>query len=210
MTVAALKALRDAGSLDPQCHYVVTDFVQGTTLAGPNLVELHAVSASVLALEAKVWTPYDNEAWAGLFDIDRGTVGQLIELRDNLNNVVRDTTGTSAILGTFPWGTATWSENEFDSVTLTNPATARTVTGSRVANSTVDMTGWTTGSITTSKIENISTVTTGNVMTLNNAHVYGTTLTGAATGSITVQQHSRLFLTTVINDSGSLKAINGA
>jgi hypothetical protein len=208
MTVTELRALRDAGSLDPQCHYVVTSFVQGTTLAGPNLVELHAVSPSALALEAKVWTPYDDEAWAGLYDIDRGTEGQLIELRDNLNNVVRDTTGTSAILGTFPWGTPTWSENEFDSVTLTAPATARVVTGNRIANSTVDMTGWATGSITTSKIESSSIVTTGATMTIAASHVQGTTLTGAATGSITVQQHSRLFLSALINDPGSLKAFN--
>lgn len=208
MTVAALRALRDAGGLDPQCHYIVTDWVQGTTLAGPNTVELHAVNASVLALEAKVFTPYDNEAWAGLFDIDRGTVGQLIELRDNLNNVVRDTTGTSPILGTFPWGTATWSENEFDSVTLTAPATARTVAGNRIANSTVDMTGWASGFITASKIENSSVVTTGNVMTISNSHIHGTTLTGAATGSITVQTSSRLFASSVINDPGSLRTFS--
>ncbi|WP_030236774.1 hypothetical protein [Streptomyces sp. NRRL S-350] len=208
MTAAALRALRDAGGLDPQCHYVLTDFTQGATLAGPNLVELHAVNASTLALEAKVFTPYDNNGWAGLYDIDRGAVGQLIELRDNLNNVVRDSTGTSPILGTFPWGTALWSENEFDSVTLTAPATARVVTGNRVANSTLDMTGWASGNMTASKIENSSVVTTGNVMSITNSHLHGTTVTGAATGSILIQASSRLFSSSVINDPGSLKTVS--
>ncbi|KPI33267.1 hypothetical protein OV450_1355 [Actinobacteria bacterium OV450] len=207
MTVAALIALRDAGSLDPQCHYIVTDWVQGATLAGPNTVELHAVTASVLALEAKVWTPYDNEAWAGLFDIDRGAVGQMIELRDNLNNVVRDTTGTSPILGTFPWGTATWSENEFDSVTLTAPATARSVTGSRIANSTVNMTGWASGFITNARIENASNVTTGPTMTVSNSQLHGSIVTNSGTGGITVQSGSRLYQATLVNDPGSVKNI---
>lgn len=207
MTVAALIALRDAGGLDVQCHYVVTDWVQGTTLAGPNLVELHATAPNVLALEAKVFTPYDNEAWAGMFDIDRGAVGQMIELRDNLNNTVKDSSGTSPIVGTFPWGTATWLENEFDSVTLTNAATARSVTNCRVANSTVNMAGWTAGSWANCKIEAASNITTGPTMTLNGSQLSGATLTNNGTGGITVQSNSGVYQSLLINDLGSVKNI---
>ncbi|MCY0957740.1 hypothetical protein [Streptomyces sp. H27-H5] len=204
MTRDQVVALRDSGQLRVDCHYVVSDFVQGTTLPGPNLVELHAVSPNALSMEAKVFTPYDNVAWLGVYDIDRGTVGVMIELRDNLNNTVRDTT-TGAIVGVFPWGTAGWSENYLDSVTLTAPATARAVTGNTITNSTVDMTGWTTGAFTTSRIEG-STVTTGGNMSLTRAIVTGlSTLTGAATGSITVSNGVVEGNSSVINDVGSAK-----
>jgi len=206
MTAAALRALRDAGGLDPQCHYVVNDFSQGTTLAGPNLVELHAVNASTLALEAKVTTPYDGEAWEGLYDIDRGTVGQLVELRDNLNNVVRDTTGTSPIVGTFPWGTALWSENYLDSVTLTAPATARSFQRNTVRDSTIDMTGWTSGSWTQSDVR-ASTVTTGGTFTMTNAEAQASTVTGQqATGSITMNNGTKLYGATLVQDAGSQRS----
>lgn len=205
MTAAALIALRDAGSLDPQCHYIVTDWVQGTTLTGPNTVELHAVSASVLSLEAKVFTPYDNEGWDGLYDIDRGAVGQMIELRDNLNNTVRDTTGTSAIVGTFPWGAATWSENYFDSVTLTNPATARTVVRTTVRDSTLDMTGWTSGTVSQSEILGSTVLTTGATFTMTNSRLVNSTITGEATGSITLTAGTTAAQLTLVQDAGSLR-----
>ncbi|MXM67065.1 hypothetical protein GR925_27450 [Streptomyces sp. HUCO-GS316] len=204
MTHAQVVALRDAGQLRVDCHYVISDWVQGTTLTGPNLVELHATSPSVLSMEAKVFTPYDNEAWEGLYDIDRGTVGQLVELRDNLNNVVRDTTGTSAIVGTFPWGTALWSENYLDSVTLTAPATGRAFQRNTVKDSTLDMTGWASGSWTQSDVR-ASTVTTGATFTMTNSEAQSSTITGEATGSISLTLGTKVLNSSVLQDSGSLK-----
>lgn len=204
MTHAEVVALRDAGQLRVECHYVVEDWVQGTTLTGPNLVELHATSPSVLSMEAKVFTPYDNEAWEGLYDIDRGTVGQMIELRDNLNNVVRDTTGTSAIVGTFPWGTALWSENYLDSVTLTAPATGRAFQRNTVKDSTLDMTGWASGSWTQADVR-ASTVTTGATFTMTNSEVQSSTITGEATGSISLTLGTKVLNSLILQDSGSLK-----
>ena len=144
MTHAAVVALRDAGLLREDCVYVVSDWVQGATLPGPNLVELHAVSPNQLSMEAKVTTPNDTVAWAGLYDVDQGAVGTMQELRDNLGNVVRDA-GDGASLGAFPWGAATFTNNRITDSTLTGWAAMTGVVNNNVIDrGTVDLSGnWT-------------------------------------------------------------------
>lgn len=143
MTRAALVALRDAGELVEGCHYVISDHVQAPNLTGPNLVELHAVAPGVLSMEAKVSTPYDAVAWAGLYDVDLGT-GTLLELKDNRGNIVRDS-GDGSTVGAFPWGAVNFTHNEVIDSTLTGwSAMTGTVANNIIRRANVDLTGnWT-------------------------------------------------------------------
>ncbi|GGZ23315.1 hypothetical protein GCM10010387_15550 [Streptomyces inusitatus] len=144
MTHAAVVALRDAGLLREECTYVVSDWTQGTTLPGPNLVELHAVAGNRLSMEAKVTTPSDQVAWVGQYDIDQGAVGTMQELRDNLGNVVRDA-GDGVSVGAFPWGAANFTNNRITDSALTGwPAMTGTVNNNLIDRAAVDLSGaWT-------------------------------------------------------------------
>jgi hypothetical protein len=206
MTVAALRALRDAGSLDPQCHYEVTDWVQGTTLTGPNTVQLHAVDASTLGMEARVFTPYDSLGWDGLFDVDQGTAGTMQRLTDNLGNTVHDS-GDGASVGAFPWGLANWTENTVTDCTVTGwgAVTTGTVRRNRFTGATVNLTGAPAGAFIQDNEITASTVTvtaTGATLTLANNDVRETAnVTLNTTGNVTV-------LGAVI-DGGTFAVTNG-
>lgn len=109
MTRAALITLRDAGLLDIQCHYIITDHVQNRLIAG-TYIELHATSSNTLSMHVSVKSTYDNLAWEGRYDIDTGLVN---ELRDNRNNVV---IGATAV-GNFDWGNANYLECRVENAT---------------------------------------------------------------------------------------------
>lgn len=102
-TRAELLALRNAGLLQPSCHYILTDHVQGRLVAGTT-IELHAVAADEFSENVMVNTTYDNEAWRGIFDIDRGLV---LELQDNRNNIARGINGTEVT--NFDWGNTSYT-----------------------------------------------------------------------------------------------------
>lgn len=140
-TRAQLVALRDAGQLREGCHYVLSDWTQGATLTGPNLVELHAAAPNVLSMDAKVSTPYDGEAWVGSYDIDQGPVGTMHALADNLGNTVRDSVDGST-LGQFPWGLANVTQNDIEDSTLTGWVGTTTVVNNNVfRRAVVDLSG---------------------------------------------------------------------
>jgi len=66
-TRSALRSLRDAGGLEPSCHYIVTDFNRGTV--GSAQILLHAVDSTTLTATAMIKTSYDNIAWEGRLEI---------------------------------------------------------------------------------------------------------------------------------------------
>lgn len=175
MTRAALLALRTAAALRTECHYLVTDApVIGTAgNTSPTTVELHAVSAAELALEAKVHQTFDTEAWEGLYDIDLGAAGTFLEIRDASGNVVRSTVADAPTVQTsFPWHLTPSGQvrnNYIEESTLTGwGAIATTVRGNQISrNSTVALTGnW--GIFTDNRIEN---------STVNLLHAAGATRT---------------------------------
>lgn len=144
MTRTALIALRNASGLTKDCDYVVTDHVQGRLVAGTQ-IHLQAVSANKLSENVSVNTTYDNEAWAGIYDLDRGLV---LELHDNRNNVARGANGTE--VSNFDWGNANITNTTVDSATWTHTiGSPRIVSDLTVANlATLTTTGWAGGSIT--------------------------------------------------------------
>lgn len=144
MTRTALIALRNASGLTKDCDYVVTDHVQGRLVAGTQ-IHLQAVSANKLSENVSVNTTYDNEAWAGIYDLDRGLV---LELHDNRNNVARGANGTE--VSNFDWGNANITNTTVDSATWTHTiGSPRIVSDLTVASlATLTTTGWAGGSIT--------------------------------------------------------------
>lgn len=113
MTRAALLALRASSSLKTECHYTITDHVQGRLVAGTT-VTLHAVAANELGERAEVNTAYDNEAWVGKYDIDRALV---LELTDNRGNVAKGINGIEVT--NFDWGNVAYTNTVVDNATLT-------------------------------------------------------------------------------------------
>ncbi|AMD42761.1 hypothetical protein SEA_XKCD426_20 [Streptomyces phage Xkcd426] len=131
MTRAELLALRAAGELDIQCHYIVTDGpVIGTTgNTSPTRILMHAVSATELSTNVHVDTLFTPTAqvWPGGYDIDLGTQGSLFKLTDDFNNEVTDSDPDAPTVHVqFPWhlrGTGL-RDNRVDDCTLTGWDTA--------------------------------------------------------------------------------------
>lgn len=144
MTRVALIALRNASGLTKDCDYVVTDHVQGRLVAGTQ-IHLQAVSANKLSENVSVNTTYDNEAWAGIYDLDRGLV---LELHDNRNNVARGANGTE--VSNFDWGNANITNTTVDSATWTHTIGSPRIVSDLTVKSlaTLTTTGWAGGSIT--------------------------------------------------------------
>lgn len=137
-TRASLIALRNSGGLQVGCHYLLEPFTQGNVVNARIL--LHATAANRLSESVSVQTAFDNEAWAGLFDLDAGV---LFELRDNRGNVARGNTGVE--VSTFPWGATNFTNVTVDNATLLVDA-ATTAAVRRViisTGATVDMRGYT-------------------------------------------------------------------
>ena len=158
MTRAALITLRNASGLVKDCDYVITDHVQGRLVAGTE-IHLQAVSANELSENVSVNTTYDNEAWAGIYDLDRALV---LELHDNRGNIARGINGTE--VANFDWGNTFYTDNLVDNATWTGTiGAARTVTGCEFKNgSIVTTTGQTGGSILRTIVDNTSSLTTTN------------------------------------------------
>lgn len=106
MTRAALLALRAASSLSKDCHYIVTDWSQGSI--GVASILLHATDSKHLSEHAQVHTNFDaNTAWVGRYDIDDNL---MYELKDNRGNeMIGDRVFGAGPVTTFDWGNATYS-----------------------------------------------------------------------------------------------------
>lgn len=212
MTRADALARQAAGTLDPNCVVVITDgpTIGTTGNTAPTEIELNPVSATELGTRARVHTPFSVNAWAGVYEIGLGN-GTLTYLRDDWGNEFTDVDANAPQLQTqFPWhlGGPTLRNNVIVESTLTGWDTlTRVVTGNRIANSTVDVTGWASGSWTQSDVR-ASTVTTGATFTMTNAEVQSSTVTGEATGSISLTLGTKVFNSSILQDSGSLKAWN--
>lgn len=101
LTQAELVAARNAGVLNQDCTYIITDFSQGTV--GAAQLFTRAVAPNKLAETVQVNTAFDNAGWYGQYDLDTNL---LYDLRDNNNNRVLGNT----YVGTFPWGNANFAE----------------------------------------------------------------------------------------------------
>lgn len=146
MTMAEAIALRDSSGLRENCVVVVTDWVQGSQLTGPNLVELQPTSPNEFGQRAIVHTPYDNESWRGVFDLDAGIMRQL---EDNLGNTIRDFEDGSAV-GDFPYyGNPLVFDNYVDNSTFTGPGPTSpyVYSGNKFVDTTMDNTGLVSGSM---------------------------------------------------------------
>jgi hypothetical protein len=163
MTRVALITLRNASGLSKDCDYVITDHVQGRLVAGTQ-IHLQAVSANKLSENVQVNTTYDNEAWRGIYDLDRGLV---IELQDNRNNIARGINGTE--VSNFDWGNTAITDTTVDNATWTSTiGSVRSVTSLTVRDSaTLITTGWVAGSI----LGGLVVENQGTVLNMTNANV---------------------------------------
>lgn len=136
MTRAALVVLRNAGGLTKDCDYVITDHVQGRLVSGTT-IHLQAVNSNTLSENVSVKTTYDNDAWVGIYDIDRSLV---LELHDNRGNVARGNNGNE--VANFDWGNTAYTHVLVDSSTLTvtygntSPVQYSNITGGSTVNLT--------------------------------------------------------------------------
>lgn len=205
MTRAALLALRTAGSLRTECHYIITDGptigTAGNTSA--TQIELHAVSATELGLEAKVHTTFDNTAWVGFYDIDLGTAGSLVYLTDPANNRVNDTDANAPTVHTqFPWHAwgANLRDNLINDSILTGWGAAinagGTITDNEIRDSLVNLTGRTnpTSRFERNRLSNaaITLSTALSFFDQNNVDSGTVSHLGAGAGSFSYQNNTML------------------
>lgn len=199
MTRAAVLALRTAGTLRTECPYFISDGpiigTAGNTSA--TVIEVNATAANELSLDARVHTTFDNTAWVGLYDIDLGAAGTLIEVRDGQGNTFKSTVANAPSVQTqFPWHLAAAGQirnNGIEECTLTGWGSITTsVVGNRFTGSTINLTGnWTT--VTENRVD-LSTVSllhavgasrvfTGNIA--RGGSVFRTLLGGTGSWSVT-------------------------
>ena len=184
MTRADLIILRNASGLVKDCDYVITDHIQGRLVAGTQ-IHLQAVSANELSENVSVNTIYDNEAWRGIYDLDRALV---LELQDNRNNIVRGLNGVEVT--NFDWGNTAYSDVLVDNATLTPTiGNIRSVTNSEFKNNSITITtNMVGGQILRTVVDNASTLNVSNAnVTLNNmtvANQSSAQLTAFTAGSV--------------------------
>lgn len=196
MTRAALLALRTAGTLRPECHYVITDGpVIGTAgNTSPTIIELHAVTSTDIAREAKVSTTFDNVAFEGTYDIDAGAAGSLNALTDHWGNRISDEDANAPTVHTqFPYhlSSTLLRDNNVNDCLLPGWAAAVAagveVIDNDLRNSTADLTGVTSGRFSgnTSVGALLTFAAPSSTVALNN--LSATTVSCLGTGALTFQ-----------------------
>lgn len=150
--------LRNASGLVVGCHYVLTDHVQGRLVAGTTIT-LHASSVNEFSENVSVNTTYDNDAWQGIYDIDRALV---LELQDNRNNIARGFNGNE--VANFDWGNTFITNVLVDNATWnTTIGSTRTVTNCEIKEgSTLNTTTQVGGTLSRVKVYGASTLITSN------------------------------------------------
>jgi hypothetical protein len=194
MTRASLIALRDAGGLNKDCDYVITDHVQGRLVAGTT-IHLQAVDANTLSIAVNIKTPYDNVAWSGIYDID---IGVLLEVTDALNNTVRGI----LMVSDFDWGNSAWTNNLVDNASVTvSYGNSRSVSSCVFSHgASVILTGWIGGLLSNCKFDRNSTFT----LTNGNASFINCIITNFGAGNFANYTAGNIISGLVIQDNGSL------
>lgn len=197
MTRAAILALRTAGTLRPDCHYVVSDGPTIGTVGNTSAtqIEIHAVSPTELATEARVHTTFAASAWHGRYDIDLGAAGSITSLTDDWGNTVEDVDADApTVHGQFPWhaGSATIRDNRINDATLPNWGAltgAETIADNKIIGGTVDLGGTGTVLIQSCELHNVNIIKSGATnLSMARSEVRGLsawTLAGAG-GTVTV------------------------
>lgn len=109
ITRGALVNLANAGGLDPNATYAITDFPAPQCLAGKiEAVYINATDAFRVANDVDVKTTYDTTAWEGQVDVVSGT---WLKLDDFRGNSIRD----HANIYQFNWGNPLYVGNKVDS-----------------------------------------------------------------------------------------------
>ncbi|MFD3848183.1 hypothetical protein ACFWVB_20120 [Streptomyces microflavus] len=204
MTRAAALALRAAGTLQENCVVVITDGPAIGPAATVTEIELNPVSPTAFGQTARVFTSYDNDAWAGLYDIDLGAAGTITQLTDNRGNTAKDLDAGGPTVTSFPWGNAAWRDNYAEDAVLTAASTqVGAITNCRFVGSTVDFTGKTAGAWTDTEVTGGATVTTGANMAATRSTVTAATVANAGAGAFTLTDASVLDATTALTIAGT-------
>ena len=180
MTRASLLSLRAASGLSTECTYTVTDYAVGRLGAG-TLIQLHATSANTLSENASVLTTYDNEAWAGTYDIDANRV---TSLRDNRGNFCADNIG--AVVSAFDWGNAAINNCTVENGTWTQTiGSVRPMNRVRVEDGGILITaGMTAGTLTNVLVTSNATVNLTNANVSLNHFIAEQSCTVSAAGFV--------------------------
>lgn len=113
-TRAAVIALRNAGNLEKDCHYVITNpNANGTLLLDKVLI--HAVDENTLS-GCYLKTAHDNTAWVGSYDID---LDRVIKVFDHLR---RNKLSANNSVVSFPYSCTTCTDNEIHNTPITYTA----------------------------------------------------------------------------------------
>jgi hypothetical protein len=172
MTRAQLRALRTAGNLKTNCHYIINNPNPQGTLQLEKVL-LHAVDENTLS-GCYLKTAHDNTAWNGSYDIDLDDVQYV---HDHLRN--NKVTGNAAII-IFPFGVTSVSGNEVHSGARLN------YVGGTVTNNTINSISRVTvnsGTFRDNTVSNESRVTISTTSTVEENLITGRatlTVTGAA------------------------------
>lgn len=203
MTRAALLALRAAGQLRTECHYIITD---GPVIGTPGntsatVIELHAVTPTDIAREAKVSTVFDDVAFTGSYDIDAGAAGSLNALTDHWNNQIGDEDADAPTVQTeFPFHLSgpNLRDNTVNDCSLPGWAAAVAagvaVTDNTLQESTVDLTGKTSGTFQRNELSASSVTATvpASFITGNTLNLATVDHLGTSAGSFSFQQNTML------------------
>lgn len=184
-TRAALLALRAAGQLRTECHYVFPSYNIGTPgNVSAMTIEMHATSPTVLSELVSVQTTFSASAWKGIYDIDRGL---MTSLTDGWDNTVTDDDG-NALLITFPWhaGSATFNNNNIVNCSMVGWTGAQgTMIGNDFRTSLINIVAMTSGAITDNTVIG-STVAGGASFTFQRNTLNASTVTTATPTSFIV------------------------
>lgn len=192
-TATALVALRDAGQLRINCHYRVQGPVIGTPgNTSPTTIELHAVTASTLSKEAKVFTTFNPEgAFTGLYDPDADTAngGTINSLTDHWNNTVSDEdAGAPTVQNQWPFHLAgpNLRDNTVNDCTLTGwdaLTTATVIRDNELQETTVNLTGATGGAFERNQVQGGSIVSLVPVAFIRDNQLESATVSHLGTGA---------------------------
>lgn len=208
MSLASAIALRDAGSLNPNCVVIVPGPTIGTTgNTSATSIEIQPAANNDLGQAVLVHTTFDNSAWRGLYDADTDS---LYELEDRFGNVAKDVDNTADTVRTqFPWhlGSLTLLRDNVveDSVLPGWDTQVGFVGGNRVVGSTVDLTAKTSGLLNESEFLGTNVVA-GTSLSATRTTINGGTVTLAGTGNVSLTR-SRLIGSTLVQGAGSTGAM---